>query len=106
MDVDSGTDDRSKHGWIINLDIPLWSQKCPVHYTWLFENLEASSGTGKVESHAIRGQSSRQNDLTIVENEIGRRRRDVDNKEVSTAGVTLSRSRSNGTPTSCLIASG
>jgi hypothetical protein len=33
-------------------------------------------------------------------------RRDVDNKDVNTIGVTLSRSRSNGIPASCLIASG
>src|SRR6266478_7643751 len=50
--------------------------------------------TGKVEYHAISGQPSRQNDLTRGENDTGWRR-DVDNKDVSTTGVTLSRSRSN-----------
>jgi len=52
-------------------------------------------GTRKVENHAISGQSSRQNDLTRGENKTGCRRRDVDNKDVSTTGVALSRSRSN-----------
>jgi len=54
-----------------------------------------SPGTRKIENHAISGQSFRQNDLTRGENEPGCRRRDVDNKDVSTTGVTLSRSRSN-----------
>ena len=32
MHVDSGTDHRPDHRWIINQDIPLWSQNCPIHY--------------------------------------------------------------------------
>src|SRR6266540_617675 len=65
------------------------------HYSVVFENVEHPPGTRKVENHAISGQSSRQNDLTRGENETGCRRRDVDNKDVSTTGLTLSRSRSN-----------
>ena len=32
MHVDGGTDDRPDHRWIINHDIPLWGQNCPIHY--------------------------------------------------------------------------
>src|SRR6266571_8085912 len=85
MHVDSGTDDRPINSCLINQDIPLRSQKCPIHYTVRFVNLEHSSSAREVENHVIRGQSSRQNDLTPVENEIGCRRRDVDNKHVTGA---------------------
>jgi len=87
MDVDSGTDDRSKHSCTINLDIPLWSQYCPSEYRVIFVNPEAYSGTREVESHAIRGQPSRQDDLIPIEIEHGRRIRDVDNKDVTTIAV-------------------
>src|SRR6266478_8678585 len=78
MDVDSGTDDRSKHSCTINLDIPLWSQYCPYEYSVVLEDVDSPASTREVESHAISGQPSRQDDLIPIEIEHGRRIRDVD----------------------------